>query len=206
MIAATALGGALYAAQSGRDAAATLNSSQSSHGSDSSSDHASSDNASSHGTSDNRSSYGTRGYASPPPSYNAPPPVAARQSSGNDGLLLGYMLGRSSSPREPVIVQQPTARAVESSAAPSYHRAPGDDEAPDTGIAASDPGTETGDQSPATAAKPPAGGSKHPILDAFLLIGMLFLSGCLVVALLKRMRRAWLVRKARYTSHTNYRL
>ncbi|NIE55537.1 MULTISPECIES: hypothetical protein [unclassified Burkholderia] len=201
MIAATALGGALYAAQSSRDAAATLNSNQSSHGSD----NASGGSSPHHSASSDTSSYSD---ASTSPSYSAPahgaaPPVAGQQSSSNDRFLLGYLLGRSSSPRETVVVQQPMTRSVDSTSAPRYRRAPDDDAVPD---AASDAQAETLAQSPATTEKQPTGESKHPIMNAFLLGGMLFLSICLVIGLFQRARRAWLLRKARYASHTNYRL
>ncbi|WP_157652001.1 hypothetical protein [Burkholderia ubonensis] len=205
MIAATALGGALYAAQSSHDAAATLNSSQSSRsGADGSS-------SLDRDTSDNTRSYGTRSDASPSPSYgaparSAPPPVVAPQSSGNNGLLLGYMLGRSSSPRETVVVQQPAARAVDSTAAPMYRHVSSGNATPDTSTAASDVQAETVDQPRAMTAKQATKESKHPFLDAIVLTVMLACSVYLVVALCKRVRRAWLVRKARYASHTNYRL
>ncbi|WP_321872358.1 hypothetical protein [Burkholderia ubonensis] len=205
MIAATALGGALYAAQSSHDAAATLNSSQSSR--------SSADGSSSldRDTSGNARSYGTRSDASPSPSYSAParsapPPVVAPQSSGNNGLLLGYMLGRSSSPRETVVVQQPAARAVDSTAAPMYRHVSSGNATPDTSTAASDVQAETVDQPRAMTAKQATKESKHPFLDAIVLTVMLACSIYLVVALCKRVRRAWLVRKARYASHTNYRL
>ncbi|WP_143137772.1 hypothetical protein [Burkholderia ubonensis] len=205
MIAATALGGALYAAQSSHDAAATLNSSQSSRsGADGSS-------SLDRDTSGNTRSYGTRSDASPSPSYgaparSAPPPVVAPQSSGNSGLLLGYMLGRSSSPRETVVVQQPAARAVDSTAAPMYRHVSSGNATPDTSTAASDVQAETVDQRRAMTAKQATKESKHPFLDAIVLTVMLACSVYLVVALCKRVRRAWLVRKARYASHTNYRL
>ncbi|WP_157642002.1 hypothetical protein [Burkholderia ubonensis] len=205
MIAATALGGALYAAQSSHDAAATLNSSQSSRsGADGSS-------SLDRDTSGNTRSYGTRSDASPSPSYgaparSAPPPVVAPQSSGNNGLLLGYMLGRSSSPREAVVVQQPAARAVDSTAAPMYRHVSSGNATPDTSTAASDVQAETVDQPRAMTAKQATKESKHPFLDAIVLTVMLACSVYLVVALCKRVRRAWLVRKARYASHTNYRL
>lgn len=205
VIAATALGGALYAAQSSHDAAATLNSSQSSR--------SSADGSSSldRDTSGNTRSYGTRSDASPSPSYSAParsapPPVVAPQSSGNNGLLLGYMLGRSSSPRETVVVQQPAARAVDSTAAPMYRHVSSGNATPDTSTAASDVQAETVDQPRAMTAKQATKESKHPFLDAIVLAVMLACSIYLVVALCKRVRRAWLVRKARYASHTNYRL
>ncbi len=205
VIAATALGGALYAAQSSHDAAATLNSSQSSR--------SSADGSSSldRDTSGNTRSYGTRSDASPSPSYSAParsapPPVVAPQSSGNNGLLLGYMLGRSSSPRETVVVQQPAARAVDSTAAPMYRHVSSGNATPDTSTAASDVQAETVDQPRAMTAKQATKESKHPFLDAIVLTVMLACSIYLVVALCKRVRRAWLVRKARYASHTNYRL
>lgn len=205
VIAATALGGALYAAQSSHDAAATLNSSQSSR--------TSADGSSSldRDTSGNTRSYGTRSDASPSPSYSAParsapPPVVAPQSSGNNGLLLGYMLGRSSSPRETVVVQQPAARAVDSTAAPMYRHVSSGNATPDTSTAASDVQAETVDQPRAMTAKQATKESKHPFLDAIVLAVMLACSIYLVVALCKRVRRAWLVRKARYASHTNYRL
>ncbi|WP_157653652.1 hypothetical protein [Burkholderia ubonensis] len=205
MIAATALGGALYAAQSSHDAAATLNSSQSSR--------SSADGSSSldRDTSGNTRSYGTRSDASPSQSYSAParsapPPVVAPQSSGNNGLLLGYMLGRSSSPRETVVVQQPAARAVDSAAAPMYRHVSSGNATPDTSTAASDVQAETVDQPRAMTAKQATKESKHPFLDAIVLTVMLACSVYLVVALCKRVRRAWLVRKARYASHTNYRL
>lgn len=204
VIAATALGGALYAAQSSHDAAATLNSSQSSRsGADGSS-------SLDRDTSGNTRSYGTRSDASPSPSYSAParsapPPVVAPQSSGNNGLLLGYMLGRSSSPRETVVVQQP-ARAVDSAAAPMYRHVSSGNATPDTSTAASDVQAETVDQPRAMTAKQATKESKHPFLDAIVLTVMLACSVYLVVALCKRVRRAWLVRKARYASHTNYRL
>ncbi|MBN3780682.1 MULTISPECIES: hypothetical protein [Burkholderia] len=201
MIAATALGGALYAAQSSRDAAATLNSNQPSHGSDS----AGSSSSLSHGASGDTSSYGTQSTASTSsaPAHGAAPPVAGQQSSSNDRLLLGYLLGRSSSPRETVVVQQPMARSVDSTSASRYRNTSGDDATPD---AASDARAETLAQSPATTEKQPAGESKHPIMDAFLFGGMIFISACLVVGMFQRARRAWLLRKARYASHTNYRL
>lgn len=205
VIAATALGGALYAAQSSHDAAATLNSSQSSRsGADGSS-------SLDRDTSGNTRSYGTRSDASPSPSYgaparSAPPPVVAPQSSGNNGLLLGYMLGRSSSPREAVVVQQPAARAVDSTAAPMYRHVSSGNATPDTSTAASDVQAETVDQPRAMTAKQATKESKHPFLDAIVLTVMLACSVYLVVALCKRVRRAWLVRKARYASHTNYRL
>lgn len=205
VIAATALGGALYAAQSSHDAAATLNSSQSSRsGADGSS-------SLDRDTSGNTRSYGTRSDASPSPSYgaparSAPPPVVAPQSSGNNGLLLGYMLGRSSSPRETVVVQQPAARAVDSTAAPMYRHVSSGNATPDTSTAASDVQAETVDQRRAMTAKQATKESKHPFLDAIVLTVMLACSVYLVVALCKRVRRAWLVRKARYASHTNYRL
>lgn len=205
VIAATALGGALYAAQSSHDAAATLNSSQSSRsGADGSS-------SLDRDTSGNTRSYGTRSDASPSPSYSAParsapPPVVAPQSSGNNGLLLGYMLGRSSSPRETVVVQQPAARAVDSAAAPMYRHVSSGNATPDTSTAASDVQAETVDQPRAMTAKQATKESKHPFLDAIVLTVMLACSVYLVVALCKRVRRAWLVRKARYASHTNYRL
>lgn len=205
VIAATALGGALYAAQSSHDAAATLNSSQSSRsGADGSS-------SLDRDTSGNTRSYGTRSDASPSPSYgaparSAPPPVVAPQSSGNNGLLLGYMLGRSSSPRETVVVQQPAARAVDSTAAPMYRHVSSGNATPDTSTAASDVQAETVDQPRAMTAKQATKESKHPFLDAVVLTVMLACSVYLVVALCKRVRRAWLVRKARYASHTNYRL
>ncbi|WP_157376038.1 hypothetical protein [Burkholderia ubonensis] len=205
MIAATALGGALYAAQSSHDAAATLNSSQSSR--------SSADGSSSldRDTSGNTRSYGTRSDASPSPSYSAPsrsapPPVVAPQSSGNNGLLLGYMLGRSSSPRETVVVQQPAARAVDSTAAPMYRHVSSGNATPDTSTAASNVQAETIDQPRAMTAKQATKESKHPFLDAIVLTVMLACCVYLVVALCKRVRRAWLVRKARYASHTNYRL
>lgn len=203
VIAATALGGALYAAQSSHDAAATLNSSQSSR--------SSADGSSSldRDTSGNTRSYGTRSDASPSysaPVRSAPPPVVAPQSSGNNGLLLGYMLGRSSSPRETVVVQQPAARAVDSAAAPMYRHASSGNATPDTSTAASDVQAETVDQPRAMTAKQATKESKHPFLDAIVLTVMLACSVYLVVALCKRVRRAWLVRKARYASHTNYRL
>lgn len=205
VIAATALGGALYAAQSSHDAAATLNSSQSSR--------SSADGSSSldRDTSGNTRSYGTRSDASPSPSYSAParsapPPVVAPQSSGNNGLLLGYMLGRSSSPRETVVVQQPAARAVDSAAAPMYRHVSSGNATPDTSTAASDVQAETVDQPRAMTAKQATKESKHPFLGAIVLTVMLACSVYLVVALCKRVRRAWLVRKARYASHTNYRL
>lgn len=205
VIAATALGGALYAAQSSHDAAATLNSSQSSR--------SSADGSSSldRDTSGNTRSYGTRSDASPSPSYSAPsrsapPPVVAPQSSGNNGLLLGYMLGRSSSPRETVVVQQPAARAVDSAAAPMYRHVSSGNATPDTSTAASDVQAETVDQPRAMTAKQATKESKHPFLDAIVLTVMLACSVYLVIALCKRVRRAWLVRKARYASHTNYRL
>lgn len=205
VIAATALGGALYAAQSSHDAAATLNSSQSSR--------SSADGSSSldRDTSGNTRSYGTRSDVSPSPSYSAPsrsapPPVVAPQSSGNNGLLLGYMLGRSSSPRETVVVQQPAARAVDSTAAPMYRHVSSGNATPDTSTAASDVQAETVDQPRAMTAKQATKESKHPFLDAIVLTVMLACSVYLVVALCKRVRRAWLVRKARYASHTNYRL
>lgn len=205
VIAATALGGALYAAQSSHDAAATLNSSQSSR--------SSADGSSSldRDTSGNTRSYGTRSDASPSPSYSAParsapPPVVAPQSSGNNGLLLGYMLGRSSSPRETVVVQQPAARAVDSTAAPMYRHVSSGNATPDTSTAASDVQAETIDQPRAMTAKQATKESKHPFLDAIVLTVMLACCVYLVVALCKRVRRAWLVRKARYASHTNYRL
>lgn len=205
VIAATALGGALYAAQSSHDAAATLNSSQSSRsGADGSS-------SLDRDTSGNTRSYGTRSDASPSASYgaparSAPPPVVAPQSSGNNGLLLGYMLGRSSSPRETVVVQQPAARAVDSTAAPMYRHVSSGNATPDTSTAASDVQAETVDQPRAMTAKQATKESKHPFLDAIVLTVMLACSVYLVVALCKRVRRAWLVRKARYASHTNYRL
>lgn len=205
VIAATALGGALYAAQSSHDAAATMNSSQSSR--------SSADGSSSldRDTSGNTRSYGTRSDASPSPSYSAParsapPPVVAPQSSGNNGLLLGYMLGRSSSPRETVVVQQPAARAVDSTAAPMYRHVSSGNATPDTSTAASDVQAETIDQPRAMTAKQATKESKHPFLDAIVLTVMLACCVYLVVALCKRVRRAWLVRKARYASHTNYRL
>ncbi|WP_157648085.1 hypothetical protein [Burkholderia ubonensis] len=205
MIAATALGGALYAAQSSHDAAATLNSSQSSR--------SSADGSSSldRDTSSNTRTYGTRSDASPSPSYgtpsrSAPPPVVAPQSSGNNGLLLGYMLGRSSSPRETVVVQQPAARAVDSTAAPMYRHVSSGNATPDTSTAASDVQAETVDQPRAMTAKQATKESKHTFLGAIVLTVMLACSIYLVVALCKRVRRAWLVRKARYASHTNYRL
>lgn len=205
VIAATALGGALYAAQSSHDAAATLNSSQSSR--------SSADGSSSldRDTSGNTRSYGTRSDASPSPSYSAParsapPPVVAPQSSGNNGLLLGYMLGRSSSPRETVVVQQPAARAVDSTAAPMYRHVSSGNATPDTSTAASDVQAETVDQPRAMTAKQATKESKHPFLGAIVLTVMLACCVYLVVALCKRVRRAWLVRKARYASHTNYRL
>lgn len=205
VIAATALGGALYAAQSSHDAAATLNSSQSSR--------SSADGSSSldRDTSGNTRSYGTRSDASPSPSYSAPsrsapPPVVAPQSSGNNGLLLGYMLGRSSSPRETVVVQQPAARAVDSAAAPMYRHVSSGNATPDTSTAASDVQAETVDQPRAMTAKQATKESKHTFLGAIVLTVMLACSVYLVVALCKRVRRAWLVRKARYASHTNYRL
>lgn len=203
VIAATALGGALYAAQSSHDAAATLNSSQSSRsGADGSS-------SLDRDTSGNTRSYGTRSDASPSPSYgaparSAPPPVVAPQSSGNNGLLLGYMLGRSSSPRETVVVQQPAARAVDSTVAPMYRHVSSGNATPDTSTAASDVQAETVDQRRAMTAKQATKESKHPFLDAIVLTVMLACSVYLVVALCKRVRRAWLVRKARYASHTNY--
>lgn len=203
VIAATALGGALYAAQSSHDAAATLNSSQSSR--------SSADGSSSldRDTSGNTRSYGTRSDASPSysaPVRSAPPPVVAPQSSGNNGLLLGYMLGRSSSPRETVVVQQPAARAVDSAAAPMYRHASSGNATPDTSTAASDVRAETVDQPRAMTAKQATKESKHPFLGAIVLTVMLACCVYLVVALCKRVRRAWLVRKARYASHTNYRL
>lgn len=203
VIAATALGGALYAAQSSHDAAATLNSSQSSR--------SSADGSSSldRDTSGNTRSYGTRSDASPSysaPVRSAPPPVVAPQSSGNNGLLLGYMLGRGSSPRETVVVQQPAARAVDSAAAPMYRHVSSGNATPDTSTAASDVQAETVDQPRAMTAKQATKESKHPFLDAIVLTVMLACSVYLVVALCKRVRRAWLVRKARYASHTNYRL
>ncbi|WP_143135437.1 hypothetical protein [Burkholderia ubonensis] len=203
MIAATALGGALYAAQSSHDAAATLNSSQSSR--------SSADGSSSldRDTSGNTRSYGTRSDASPSysaPVRSAPPPVVAPQSSGNNGLLLGYMLGRSSSPRETVVVQQPAARAVDSAAAPMYRHVSSGNATPDTSTAASDVRAETVDQPRAMTAKQATKESKHTFLGAIVLTVMLACCVYLVVALCKRVRRAWLVRKARYASHTNYRL
>lgn len=203
VIAATALGGALYAAQSSHDAAATLNSSQSSR--------SSADGSSSldRDTSGNTRSYGTRSDASPSysaPVRSAPPPVVAPQSSGNNGLLLGYMLGRSSSPRETVVVQQPAARAVDSAAAPMYRHVSSGNATPDTSTAASDVRAETVDQPRAMTAKQATKESKHPFLGAIVLTVMLACCVYLVVALCKRVRRAWLVRKARYASHTNYRL
>lgn len=203
VIAATALGGALYAAQSSHDAAATLNSSQSSR--------SSADGSSSldRDTSGNTRSYGTRSDASPSysaPVRSAPPPVVAPQSSGNNGLLLGYMLGRSSSPRETVVVQQPAARAVDSAAAPMYRHASSGNATPDTSTAASDVQAETVDQPRAMSAKQATKESKHPFLGAIVLTVMLACCVYLVVALCKRVRRASLVRKARYASHTNYRL
>lgn len=203
VIAATALGGALYAAQSSHDAATTLNSSQSSR--------SSADGSSSldRDTSGNTRSYGTRSDASPSysaPVRSAPPPVVAPQSSGNNGLLLGYMLGRSSSPRETVVVQQPAARAVDSAAAPMYRHVSSGNATPDTSTAASDVRAETVDQPRAMTAKQATKESKHPFLGAIVLTVMLACCVYLVVALCKRVRRAWLVRKARYASHTNYRL
>ncbi|WP_174940997.1 hypothetical protein [Burkholderia lata] len=129
--------------------------------------------------------------------------MAGQQSSGNDKLLLGYLLGRSSSPRETVVVQQPMTRSVDSTSASRYRSSTSDDATPDT---ASDAQPEAHAQSPATTEKQPAGKSKHPIMNALLLGGMLFLSICLVIGLFQRARRAWLLRKARYASHTNYRL
>ncbi|KVS38499.1 hypothetical protein WK43_28045 [Burkholderia ubonensis] len=77
---------------------------------------------------------------------------------------------------------------------------------PDTSTAASDVQAETVDQPRAMTAKQATKESKHPFLDAIVLAVMLACSIYLVVALCKRVRRAWLVRKARYASHTNYRL
>ncbi|ALX16996.1 hypothetical protein P350_35860 [Burkholderia cepacia JBK9] len=109
------------------------------------------------------------------------------------------MLGRSSAPRETVVVQQPERRASDSGNASVYRHAPDDDATPDAEVAASD-------VQHAQAAKPPAKERKNVWLGAVVVLGGLFLAVWLVVALFRRARRAWLERKARYMSHTNYRL
>ncbi|TCW75951.1 hypothetical protein C5O80_37035 [Burkholderia sp. SRS-46] len=100
------------------------------------------------------------------------------------------MLGRSSSPRETVVVQQPTTRAS------------GNNATPDTNAAASDAQAGTADQAPATTANKSTDGSMRRFLNVVMWIAGLGLAGLLIV----RARRAWLSKKASYTSHTNYRL
>lgn len=164
-----------------------------------------------HGTSGYTRSYGTRSDTPlpPPPSYSAPapsaPPVVVQQSGGNNGLLLGYMLGRSSQPRETVVVQQPTARATDSSDA-GYRHVSSDNATPDADTAASDAQAAAVDPSSATTAKPPKKENKHWVLGGVVLIGGFLLAGWLVFKLLAWVRRAWSDRKARYVSRTNYRL
>ncbi|MBY8608737.1 hypothetical protein K7N18_28325 [Burkholderia arboris] len=128
--------------------------------------------------------------------------MATQASNGNNGLLLGYVLGRISAPRETVVVQQPERHAADSGNASAYLHAPDDDASPDANVAASD----VQDARDAQAAKPPAKEHKNAWLGAVIVLGGMFLVVWIVVALFRRARRAWLERKARYTSRTNYRL
>lgn len=131
--------------------------------------------------------------------------MTVQQSNGSNGLLLGYMLGRSSQPRETVVVQQPTTRAADSTDAPGYRHVSSDNATPDTGTAASD-AQAAADPSPATTAKQPKKENKHWVLGAVVLIGGFLLAGWLVFKLLAWVRRAWSGRKAGHVSRTNYRL
>ncbi|KVO34992.1 hypothetical protein WT67_27475 [Burkholderia stagnalis] len=115
------------------------------------------------------------------------------------------MLGRSSQPRETVVVQQPTARAADSTDAPGYRRV-SDDATPDTDTAASESRAAAVDSPPATTAKQPKKENKHWVVGTVVLIGGFLLAGWLVFKLLAWVRRAWSDRKARYASRTNYRL
>ncbi|KVN29467.1 hypothetical protein WJ63_09040 [Burkholderia pyrrocinia] len=116
------------------------------------------------------------------------------------------MLGRSSQPRETVVVQQPTARASDSTDAPGYRRVSSDNATPDTGTAASDTQAAAIDSSPATTAKQPKKENKHGFLGAILAFFVVFFGGLLVIKLFAWGRRTWAERKARYASRTNYRL
>lgn len=202
----TPLGSSLYAAQSSRDAAATLNTSQSSRNGGGS-------GSSVGGSYGGTPSYGATRYSSPAPvysapSYSAPAPqtVIVHQSSGINSFLFGWLLGHDSSPRETVVVQQPAAPMAPSSSDSGYQKsqpgsppvsamAGGSDDA--SGVQAQS------DHLPSAAAVPQATHEQpHPFLTVLKWIVGIGIAGVLVTLL----HRAWAARKARFTAQTNYRL
>ncbi|BBA45550.1 TPA: hypothetical protein ACK3Q6_006534 [Burkholderia cepacia] len=198
MIAATALGGALYAAQSGHDAAATLSANQAAHGSANVTTPSSISNGST-------VSQGATKSAPPAPanvpssnSTSSPQTVVVHNSGGNDGLLLGYMLGSAGSRHDTVVVQQPAPQvAVAGTASSAIASRDNSADADPLALAANDPAQA----SSAKAAQEPMTWLDR-VMVTVLALGVL----AAVIMLVMRLRTAWKARQSRFTSSTNYRL
>ncbi len=198
VVAATALGGALYAAQSGHDAAATLSANQASHGSTNATTSSSVSNGST-------VSQGATKSAPPAPanvpssnSTSSPQTVVVHNAGGNDGLLLGYMLGSAGSRHDTVVVQQPAPQVAVAGTAPSA-------------IASRDISADA--DSLAVAAKDPAQAAsakttQEPMtwLDRVMVTVLVLGVIAAIIMLGMRLRTAWKARQSRFTSSTNYRL
>lgn len=198
VVAATALGGALYAAQSGHDAAATLSANQASHGST----NATTSSSVSYGST---VSQGATKSAPPAPanvlssnSTSSPQTVVVHNAGGNDGLLLGYMLGSAGSRHDTVVVQQPAPQVAVAGTAPSA-------------IASRDNSADV--DSLAVAAKDPAQAAsakttQEPMtwLDRVMVTVLVLGVIAAIIMLGVRLRTAWKARQSRFTSSTNYRL
>ncbi|VBB17348.1 hypothetical protein BSTAB16_7563 [Burkholderia stabilis] len=198
VIAATALGGALYAAQSGHDAAATLSANQAAHGSANVTTPSSISNGST-------VSQGATKSAPPAPanvpssnSRSSPQTVVVHNSGGNDGLLLGYMLGSAGSRHDTVVVQQPAPQvAVAGTASSAIASRDNSADADPLALAANDPAQA----SSAKAAQEPMTWLDR-VMVTVLALGVL----AAVIMLVMRLRTAWKARQSRFTSSTNYRL
>ncbi|MDN7445277.1 hypothetical protein QZM64_39600 [Burkholderia cepacia] len=198
MIAATALGGALYAAQSGHDAAAMLSANQASHGSANATSSSSVSNGST--VSQGATKSAPPAPATVPPSNGTPSPqtVVVHNSGGNDGLLLGYMLGSAGSRHDTVVVQQPVPQVAVAGTAPSAIASRDNSaDADSLAVAANDPAQ-------ASSAK----GAHEPMtwLDRVMVTVLALGVVAAVIMLVMRLRTAWKARQSRFTSSTNYRL
>ncbi|WP_175011179.1 hypothetical protein [Burkholderia lata] len=198
MIAATALGGALYAAQSGHDAAATLSANQASHGSTNSTTSSSVSNGSTVSQGVAKSAPPAPANVPPSNSTSSPQTVVVHNSGGNDGLLLGYMLGSAGSRHDTVVVQQPAPQVAVAGTAPSAIASrDGSADAESLPVATNEPA----EASSAKAAQQPMTWLDR-VMVTVLALGVIAAG----IMLVMRLRTAWKARQSRFTSSTNYRL